>query len=88
MFKRTPANLATPPSLDEIFSSASGASAYAKGTFRHTIEDLELANTHFADVEHQAAVEVARLEGVRAEAAAQRQSNAAVIENLRTLLGE
>jgi hypothetical protein len=93
MFKRTtttaPATSATRPrSLDEIFSTASGASAYAKSTFRQTVDDLELANTGFADVESQAAAEIARLEGVRAEAAAGRQSNAAVIENLRALLGE
>ncbi|MDT8915794.1 hypothetical protein [Amycolatopsis sp. PS_44_ISF1] len=87
MSKRTNV-LATPPSLDEIFSTASGVSAHAKGTFRHAIDDLELANARFADVETQAAVEAARLEDVRAEAAAQRQDNAVVIENLRTLLGE
>lgn len=88
MFKSKSDSLATPPSLDEIFSTAAGLAAYAKSTFRQTVEDLEVANAHFTDVEQKAAVEVARLEDVRAEAAAQRQGNAAVIENLRTLLGD
>lgn len=83
---RTPAPTEPPP-VEQVYNGASASTAYAWGIFSDAVDELEVANSSFDEVEVRTTAEISRLTNLRQDAADQRRANVTTIENLKALIG-